>query len=168
MLERVTYQSASQNPDNYGSDPTRLLVFTANDGNGSFNVGTATETIQITAVNDPPTLSGVDTSIAVAPTDTATLSPSVTITDADDTLLQSATVQITGGTFVGDGDVLSATAVGDHLSIFLNGNRLMSTRCDGCSMSSFIRSSRFVPPWMNFAPVTDAAATAPLGSLARS
>src|SRR5262249_28009858 len=56
VLRSITYQTPSQNPDNYGSDATRVLVFTADDGNASFNLGTATETIQITAVNNPPTL----------------------------------------------------------------------------------------------------------------
>lgn len=49
-----------------------------------------------------------------------------------------------------------------------NGSRLMSTRWLGFSMSSFIRSSRLVPPLMNFAPVLDTAATAACASVARS
>lgn len=44
----------------------------------------------------------------------------------------------------------------------------MSTRWLGRSMSSFIRSSRLVPPLMNFAPARDTAATAVSGSVARS
>jgi len=48
------------------------------------------------------------------------------------------------------------------------GSRLMSTRWLGCSISSFMRSSRLVPPLMNFAPGLDAAAHAPGASVARS
>src|SRR5581483_11145809 len=53
-------------------------------------------------------------------------------------------------------------------SIFFKGRRLMSTKWLGCSMSSFMRSSRFVPPLMNLAPVLETAATAARGSVARS
>ena len=38
--------------------------------------------------------------------------------------------------------------------------RLTSIRCAGCSISSFMRSSRLVPPAMNFAPLVRAAAFA--------
>jgi hypothetical protein len=44
----------------------------------------------------------------------------------------------------------------------------MSIKCEGFSISSFIRSSKFVPPLMNLAPALDAAATAALASVARS
>src|SRR5438105_5442408 len=37
-------------------------------------------------------------------------------------------------------------------SILLRGRALMSTMCAGCSTSHFMRSTRFVPPAMNFAP----------------
>jgi hypothetical protein len=53
-------------------------------------------------------------------------------------------------------------------SMFRKGSRLMSTRWLGCSMSSFIRSSRLVPPLMNFAPGLAIAATTARASVARS
>ena len=53
-------------------------------------------------------------------------------------------------------------------SMSFKGSRLMSTRWVGCSISSFIRSSRLVPPLMNFAPALDTAATAARASVARS
>ena len=110
-LELVTFNSG-ENPTDFGSDPTRTLTWTLNDGGGTANngtqVGTTVSTISITNVNDPPTLSGVNTSVRGSPTSTVTLSPSVTVSDVDDLTLKSATVAITGGTFAGDGDVLQA------------------------------------------------------------
>jgi hypothetical protein len=110
VLQSVTYSSPSQNPDDYGSDPTRLVTWTVDDGNGSLSVGTATETIQITAVNNPPTLSNTAGSAAFTEEGGAvTLSNAVSITDPDSLDLTGATVSITGGTFAGDSDVLAAT-----------------------------------------------------------
>jgi hypothetical protein len=54
-------------------------------------------------------------------------------------------------------------------SISASGNRLTSIRCDGCSIPSFIRSSRLVPPAMNLAfGVSAADLTAPSTLVARS
>ena len=109
-LELVTFNNG-ENPDDFRSDKTRTVTWTLNDGGGTnaggIQVGTATSTISVTFINDAPTLSGVNTSIAAAPTSTVTLSPSVTVTDADDLFLKNATVSITAGTFAGDGDVLA-------------------------------------------------------------
>ena len=53
-------------------------------------------------------------------------------------------------------------------SMSRNAKRLMSTKCVGRSISSFMRSSRLVPPLMNLAPGLAAAVTAARASVARS
>jgi autotransporter passenger strand-loop-strand repeat protein len=114
VLDSVTF-SAGENPTDFGSKPTRTVTWVLNDGAGSSNTSAAaTTTVTVTNVNDPPTLSNVATSLSyteLAPA--SALSPSVTVTDPDNLNLASATVAITGGTFVGDGDALAATAAGN-------------------------------------------------------
>src|SRR5207237_1423805 len=63
----------------------------------------------VTGVNDPPSLSGLTASVFYIETEPAvTLSPSAVPADPD-LVLSGATVQITGGKFFGDGDLLTAT-----------------------------------------------------------
>ncbi|SEC28489.1 protein of unknown function [Rhizobiales bacterium GAS188] len=113
VLDSVTF-SDGENPTNFGANPTRTVTWVLDDGSGSFNRSTAvTSTISITNVNDPPTLSNVATSAQFTEAAGAvTLSNAVSISDADDVALTSATVSIGGGTFAGDGDVLSASTAG--------------------------------------------------------
>ena len=60
VLDSVTFNSTSSNPDGFGLFPTRTVTWVLNDGSASFNLSTAqTETINIIAVNSPPTLTGV-------------------------------------------------------------------------------------------------------------
>ncbi len=114
VLDSVTFQDpGNHNPTNFGSDPTRTVIWTLNDGSASSNLGTATTTVSITAVNDAPTLANVASGVIVAHAATVTLSNAVSVTDPDNLSLAAATVAITGGTFSGDGDVLNATATGN-------------------------------------------------------
>jgi hypothetical protein len=123
VLDSITF-NAGENPNDFGSNPTRTLTWVLNDGGISNNLSTAvTSTISVTNVNDPPTLAGVVPSVNVQPTFMVTLSPSVTITDPDDLNLKSATVSITGGTFAGDGDVLAAEGQTSG-TIIQNGNTI--------------------------------------------
>src|SRR5262249_14775826 len=119
VLETVTFK-AGENPADFGSFLTRTVTWTLNDGSASNATGSTTSTISIVNVNDAPTLAGVASSIVSSPTSTVTLSPSVTITDADNNKMASATVQITGGTFAGDGDVLAATTTGTSITASYN------------------------------------------------
>ncbi len=115
VLDTVTFnEPGNLNPTDYGSDPTRLVTWVLNNGGSSNNLSTAnTTTVSVTNVNDPPTLSNVVAAVTATASVVATLSPSVTVSDPDNLSLASATVQITGGTFAGDDDVLAATAVGN-------------------------------------------------------
>src|SRR5262249_57510413 len=53
VLQSVTFDDpTSDNPTDFGSNPTRTVNWTVNDGTSSF---TATSTLSLTGVNDPPT-----------------------------------------------------------------------------------------------------------------
>jgi ELWxxDGT repeat protein len=121
VLDKVTF-SAGENPTDFGSNPTRSVVWTLTDpsgtSNGGVNVSTpVTSTVTITNVNDPPTLTAVATTAAVRGSQAATLSPMLTISDPDNLTLAGATVSVTGGTFPGDGDVLAATTSGTNIAV---------------------------------------------------
>src|SRR5262249_24697117 len=65
-------------------------------------------TIDSTPVNDPPVLTGVPAGgTFVAHLRPVTIGPALTVSDVDNTTLFSATVRVSAGTFVGDGDVLA-------------------------------------------------------------
>jgi autotransporter passenger strand-loop-strand repeat protein len=125
VLDAVTF-SAGENPTNFGSNPTRTVVWTLNDGSGTANGGAqistpVTSTISVTNVNDPPTLSNVASSVQITGTgQTVTVSPSASVSDPDSVDLASATVAITGGTFSGDGDVLAANTVNTSITASYN------------------------------------------------
>jgi hypothetical protein len=118
VLDTVTFNNGSTNPTNFGSNPTRTVVWTLNDGSASNSSSTpVTETISLTGINAPPTLSNVATSANYTEEGAAaTLSGSVSVSDPDDTKLSSATVKITGGTFAGDADLLAASTAGTSIT----------------------------------------------------
>ena len=117
----MTFNSTSLNPTNYNSNTTRTVTWQINDGSGSFNLSTVvTSTLNITAVNDPPTLTNTAGSVAFTEGQAVTLSPTVTVSDPDSLRLQSATVQVVGGTFAGDGDVLTTSTIGTAITASYN------------------------------------------------
>ncbi len=121
VLDTVSFNSTSLNPTDYGSDPTRTVVWTLNDGTPGTGTATATSTVSITAVNDPPTLSNVAPGAQFTEGGGAVvLSNTVSVTDPDNLDLASATVSITTGTFTGDGDVLSANISGTGITASYN------------------------------------------------
>ena len=120
VLDTVAFSSA-ENPTNYGSDPTRIVTWTVNDGAASHNSATATSTIEVNNVNDPPTLANLTTSASFTEgAGSVFVSPSITVTDPDDLNLASATVQITGGSFANDGDVLATDTTGLNITASYN------------------------------------------------
>ena len=122
VLDTVAFSSTSDNPTDFGSDPTRTVTWTVDDGSGPPNdTGTATTTIAVTAINDPPTLSNVAASASYTEQLTAaTLSSALSVSDPDSQTLASATVSITGGTFAGDGDVLGFDTTGTSITASYN------------------------------------------------
>ena len=52
VLDTVTFnEPGNLNPTDFGSDPTRIVTWTLNNGGASNATGTATSTISITAVS---------------------------------------------------------------------------------------------------------------------
>src|SRR5262249_52923285 len=114
-LDAVTFTTPSDNPTDFGSDPTRTVTWTITDTSASN--GSATSTIDITAVNHAPTLAGAATGAQFTENAGATvLSNAVSVIDPDNLDLASATVSISSGTFTGDGDVLAANTSGTSIT----------------------------------------------------
>src|SRR5207302_391324 len=113
---------AGENPNDFGSNPTRIVTWVVNDGSGSFNLSNvATTTVAITNVNDQPTLSNVASSATFTQGGGAvTLSGAASASDPDNLNLVTATVAITSGSFVGDGDVLAANIAGTSITASYN------------------------------------------------
>ena len=93
-LRAVTYTNSSETPNT----STRTISFVVNDGTNDSN--TATQQVSITATNDTPivTTSNGTTSFTEGNNTTSTpvvVDSGITVTDADNTTLASATVSIT-------------------------------------------------------------------------
>src|SRR5262249_51320196 len=79
-----------------------------------------TATVAVVGVNDPPTLSGIATASFTEKGGAKTLSPAASVFDVDSLTLGGATVQIVGGTFAGDGDVLATSTAGTSITANYN------------------------------------------------
>ena len=100
----MTYANTSENP----SALTRTVSFTVNDGDANSN--TLTRDISFTAVNDAPVESSIEgTSLGYTENDGAVVITSIlSVSDVDDTNIESAVIQITGNYANGE-DVLAFT-----------------------------------------------------------
>jgi hypothetical protein len=107
-LRSVTYFNTSDNP----STLARTISWRVDDGDSSNNLSNiATSTVNVAAVNDAPVVVAGGT-LNYTENDPATvINNAVTVTDADNTSLTGATVQITAN-LNNTQDVLSATAQG--------------------------------------------------------
>ena len=123
VLDRVTFNSTSVNPTSFGTDPARTVTWTLNDGSASNAIATTTTTIDVTAVNDAPTLSAAST-VSFISDQTVILSPGVVASDPDSQKLASATVAVAAGAFAGDGDVLSVN--GTTSGTIINGTNTIT------------------------------------------
>src|SRR5262249_61550578 len=57
VLQSVTFESSSDNPANFGANPSRSIEWQLDDGGAVNNLSTVqTTTLNITAVHDPPLL----------------------------------------------------------------------------------------------------------------
>ena len=99
-LEAIRFSSPGDNP----VAGARIVQVVVNDGIN--NSQPATSHITVVAANDAPALVVADATYqeGAAP---VLLSPSAGLTDADDTELTSAAVEIAAGSFPGDGDILT-------------------------------------------------------------
>ena len=103
-IRSITYTNSSEQPDTM----TRTVSFTVNDGD--VNSNTLTRDIDVTSVNDATVSSSIEgTALSYTENDGAVnVTSSIAFTDVDDTNIESAVVQITGGYNSGE-DVLSFT-----------------------------------------------------------
>ena len=99
-LEAIRFSAAGENP----VAGSRIVEVVVNDGANISQAATALLTV--VAVNDAPALVVADASYQEN-ADPVLLSPSASLSDADDTELNFAAVQITAGSFLGDGDTLT-------------------------------------------------------------
>ena len=109
-LRSITYNNNSDNP----STATRTVTFVVNDG--ALDSNTASRTITVTSVNDVP---AVTTSVATLPyteNGTTVLDAGIIATDAENTTLASATV-----------DMTTAYVNGQDLLVFVPQNGITAT-----------------------------------------
>jgi hypothetical protein len=111
-LHAIGFSTAGDNP----VTGTRAIEVVVNDG--ANNSEAATSLITVAAVNDAPALTVEPNATYQENAAALTLSPALSVTDPDNTDLTLATVEIAGGSFTGDGDVLS---VGGSTSGTVNG-----------------------------------------------
>jgi hypothetical protein len=106
-IEAVTYSNTGDNPTDFGTNSSRSITVTVNDGVDDSN--TATATIAITGVNDAPVVTVADNTVSGTEDDPVVFSVAggngITVSDADDTSL-SVTLS------VGSGTLLLATTTG--------------------------------------------------------
>jgi len=119
VLDSLVFSSTSNNPTNFGSNTTRTITWSANDGSMAASAPNPT-TVTINPINNAPSLSSVASSVTLTQFQSVTLSPALVVSDPDSLTLTGATVKITAGTFPGDGDILSASSVGTNISVSYN------------------------------------------------
>jgi len=97
-LRSIIYFNTSKNPDTIG----RTVTFVVNDGKTSSD--TSTVTISITAINDAPVLSNLETSVLqyVIKAEGLSITDSLTITDIDDINLKSAVISFNEDYIIGE------------------------------------------------------------------
>src|SRR5205085_915902 len=107
-LRSVKFNSTSDDPTANNSKPSRTISWQVTDANsdaaGAANSSLVTSTINVTAVNDAPVLSAGSTLAYTEQGVASVIDNSITLSDADDSNIASASVSI--GNFV-SGDVLS-------------------------------------------------------------
>lgn len=99
LLRNITFSNSSDNP----STLARTVVFTMVDGDGGTDTATANVSINVAGTNDAPVLSTSGGSTAYAEGDAGVaIDTGLTVSDLDDTNLESATVSVTGNFQAGD------------------------------------------------------------------
>src|SRR4029077_8087258 len=106
-LGQIRFSNTSENPDTTARDITVQVA----QSQASSNIAHAT--VNVVAVNDAPVLAGVPAATSYRPHGApVTLAAALSVSDVDNTTLASATVHISAGAFVGDGDILGVSAGG--------------------------------------------------------
>ena len=118
VLQTVQFQSTSHNPTDFNASPQRTLTWSVSDGT---TITTATTTLDITAVNDPP-INTVPGAQSVAE-DTILPIAGVSVADSDSSALtttlsvSSGTLTVTAGTGVTGNGTASVTITGTAAQI---------------------------------------------------
>jgi gliding motility-associated-like protein len=130
-LRAVQYLNSSETP----STLVRTVTFIVSDGSGGD--GTITSTVNITAVNDAPTLAGISNVTFIENSSSMVINPSLVVGDLDHATLQSALVSIAN--YATGEDVLSFTGnagtMGNILGSFNSTTGLMSLSSAGSTAS---------------------------------
>jgi len=112
LLELTSFRSTSDNPDNFGANPTRTVTWILNDGSASNNLSTpVTSTINIVAVNDAPVFSGSAGAGFTEGGSAAQVATGVAASDVDSNNYSngSLSVAITAGSQTGDSLAIANT-----------------------------------------------------------
>lgn len=136
-LRAVTYANTSDKP----STTQRSVEFVVNNGAPDSNV--VTSTINITAVNDAPVVSGIETAAKLyAPNAAATtITSTLTLGDLDNTNLTGATVSIAG---YQAGDTLIFTDTPNITGAFAAGTLTLSGTDTVANYEAALRSIKYV------------------------
>jgi hypothetical protein len=103
-LRSIAFSSTSDNPTNFGANASRTITWTVDDGQSANHASNSTTTtVNVTAVNDAPTISGTGNSVGYTEQASAVaLATALTLADLDNTALAGATVTISNGFVAGD------------------------------------------------------------------
>ena len=112
-LRSVTFSASSANPSNDGTDPSRTITWTVNDGVRS-NTTLATSTVDVHAT--PTALAGANVVYRVAPGSSTPIDPGIAVYDGVN--LAGATVAISSG--FAPGDTLTANTAGTNIHASYN------------------------------------------------
>lgn len=118
-LRSVTYSFNPGNgdPTDGGSETSRTISWTVNDGALSSNAVTSA----LNVIHVAPTINTSGTVTFGTGHPNPALDPTLTVTAPNSFgLLHSATVTITGGNFLGENDILTATTLGTSITFFYN------------------------------------------------
>jgi VCBS repeat-containing protein len=132
LIERITFANTTDNPTDYGANPTRTYTITVNDGNnaqGTANAGgpaldsnQITGTITVQDANDPPT--AVDDTNSITEDGPASVGGNVIAGAAGgagkDSDPDSTTLTVVGVTFGGDTETVGTRFKTDHGWLTLN------------------------------------------------
>ena len=99
LLSQVQFLSTSNNPTNYGANPTRDLVWSVSDGE---TPSVALTTVVIDARNDAPDPIVAPTAAYTENAAPTTISPATILTDIDSLNLTAGQIAITTGGLAGD------------------------------------------------------------------
>jgi len=105
VLRSLTYLHTTTDPTTNGTRPSLVLTYSLTDAdsdNAGAATGTATKTLNLTPVNDPPVVVAGNVATWVEEDSAEVIDPGIAITDVDDTRLASASVTISAGLTTGD------------------------------------------------------------------